>query len=66
MDRFDVRSVFTFTIGIFTLASVLYGFSQSLSKVTLLRILPKRIGGAMMVLMGRLIVLRTTHKKAVD
>jgi EmrB/QacA subfamily drug resistance transporter len=60
-DRFGGRSVFTFAIGIFTVASVLCGFSHSLTQFTLLRIL-QGIGGAMMVPVGRLIVLRTTPK----
>ena len=60
-DRFGGRSVFSVAIGIFTLASVLCGFSHSLGQFTLLRIL-QGIGGAMMVPVGRLIVLRTTPK----
>jgi EmrB/QacA subfamily drug resistance transporter len=60
-DRFGARSVFASAIGIFTLASVLCGFSQTLTQFTLLRIL-QGIGGAMMVPVGRLIVLRSTPK----
>src|SRR5271170_3107005 len=60
-DRFGARSVFASAIGIFTLASVLCGFSHTLTQFTLLRIL-QGIGGAMMVPVGRLIVLRTTPK----
>jgi EmrB/QacA subfamily drug resistance transporter len=60
-DRFGARSVFAAAISIFTLASVLCGFSQTLTQFTLLRIL-QGIGGAMMVPVGRLIVLRSTPK----
>ena len=60
-DRFGARSVFASAIGIFTFASVLCGFSHNLTQFTLLRIL-QGIGGAMMVPVGRLIVLRSTPK----
>jgi EmrB/QacA subfamily drug resistance transporter len=60
-DRFGGRTVFTFAIGIFTLASVLCGLSHSLTQFTLLRVL-QGVGGAMMVPVGRLIVLRSTPK----
>jgi EmrB/QacA subfamily drug resistance transporter len=60
-DRFGARSVFASAIGIFTLASVLCGFSHTLTQFTVLRIL-QGIGGAMMVPVGRLIVLRSTPK----
>ena len=60
-DRFGARSVFASAVGIFTLASVLCGFSHTLTQFTLLRIL-QGIGGAMMVPVGRLIVLRSTPK----
>jgi MFS family permease len=60
-DRFGGRSVFTFAIGIFTLASVLCSFCHSLEQFTLLRIL-QGSGAAMMVPVGRLIVLRATPK----
>ena len=60
-DRFGARSVFASAISIFTLASVLCGFSQTLTQFALLRIF-QGIGGAMMVPVGRLIVLRSTPK----
>ena len=60
-DRFGARSVFASAIAIFTFASVLCGFSHTLTQFTLLRIL-QGIGGAMMVPVGRLIVLRNTPK----
>ncbi len=60
-DRFGSRSVFASAIGIFTLASVLCGASTTLRQFILMRIL-QGIGGAMMVPVGRLIVLRTAPK----
>src|ERR1700761_9345550 len=56
-DRFGSRSVFATAIGIFTFASLLCALSHTLTQFTLLRIL-QGIGGAMMVPVGRLIVLR--------
>jgi EmrB/QacA subfamily drug resistance transporter len=60
-DRFGARSVFASAIGIFTLASLLCGISHTLTEFTLMRIL-QGLGGAMMVPVGRLIVLRNTPK----
>jgi len=60
-DRFGSRSVFATAIGIFTFSSLLCALSHSLTEFTLVRIL-QGIGGAMMVPVGRLIVLRTTPK----
>src|ERR1700722_5190545 len=60
-DRFGSRSVFAAAIATFTLASLLCGASHTLTQFTLMRIL-QGIGGAMMVPVGRLIVLRTTPK----
>jgi EmrB/QacA subfamily drug resistance transporter len=60
-DRFGSRSVFATAIGIFTFSSLLCGASHSLTQFTLMRIV-QGIGGAMMVPVGRLIVLRTTPK----
>jgi EmrB/QacA subfamily drug resistance transporter len=61
-DRLGSRSVFACAIGIFTLASLLCGAAGTLTQFTLMRIL-QGIGGAMMVPVGRLIVLRTTPKE---
>jgi MFS family permease len=61
-DRFGSRSVFAAAIATFTLASVLCGASHTLTQFTLMRIL-QGIGGAMMVPVGRLIVLRSTSKE---
>ncbi len=60
-DRFGSRSVFATAIAAFTLASLLCGWSHTLTQFTLMRIL-QGVGGAMMVPVGRLIVLRTTPK----
>src|SRR5271170_5553261 len=60
-DRFGARSVFAAAIATFTIASLLCGAAHTLTEFTLMRIL-QGIGGAMMVPVGRLIVLRTTPK----
>jgi EmrB/QacA subfamily drug resistance transporter len=60
-DRFGSRSVFASAIATFTFASLLCGAAHTLTGFTLTRIL-QGIGGAMMVPVGRLIVLRTTPK----
>jgi EmrB/QacA subfamily drug resistance transporter len=60
-DRFGSRSVFAGAVLTFTLASLLCGLSKTLTQFTLMRIL-QGIGGAMMVPVGRLIVLRNTPK----
>jgi EmrB/QacA subfamily drug resistance transporter len=61
-DRFGSRSVFACAIGVFTVASLLCGAAGTLTQFTCMRIL-QGIGGAMMVPVGRLIVLRTTPKE---
>jgi EmrB/QacA subfamily drug resistance transporter len=60
-DRFGARTVFASAIGIFTFASLLCALASSLTQFTLMRIL-QGIGGAMMVPVGRLVVLRATPK----
>jgi EmrB/QacA subfamily drug resistance transporter len=60
-DRFGARSVFASAIGTFTIASLLCAASHSLSQFTMMRVL-QGIGGAMMVPVGRLVVLRNTPK----
>ena len=60
-DKFGIRSVFASAIVIFTAASILCGFCQTLTQFTLARIL-QGAGGALMVPVGRLAVLRTTEK----
>jgi EmrB/QacA subfamily drug resistance transporter len=60
-DRFGSRTIFASAICIFTLASLACAAAHTLAQFTLLRIL-QGIGGAMMVPVGRLIVLRATPK----
>jgi EmrB/QacA subfamily drug resistance transporter len=61
-DRFGARTVFRGAIGVFTIASILCGLSETLTQFTLTRIL-QGVGGAMMIPVGRLIVLRSVEKK---
>ena len=61
-DRFGARHIFIAAISVFTLASVLCGLSTNLVEFTLARIL-QGIGGAMMVPVGRLVVLRDLPKE---
>src|SRR5664279_5476297 len=60
-DRFGARRVFMAAIAIFTLASAGCALATSLPMLTSTRIL-QGVGGAMMVPVGRLVVLRTTAK----
>ena len=60
-DRFGSRTVFGIAIVIFTLASILCGFSQNVWEFTAARVL-QGVGGAMMVPVGRMIVVRSTSK----
>jgi EmrB/QacA subfamily drug resistance transporter len=61
-DRFGPRNVFASAVAIFTLASVLCGLSGSLGQFTAARVL-QGVGGAMMVPVGRLVVLRSAEKR---
>jgi EmrB/QacA subfamily drug resistance transporter len=61
-DRFGARTVFASAIVTFTLSSVLCAASGTLWEFTAARVL-QGIGGAMMVPVGRLIVLRNTEKQ---
>ncbi len=60
-DRFGSRAMFSLAVFIFTLASFLCGLSPNLTVFILARIL-QGIGGALMVPVGRLVVLRETPK----
>lgn len=60
-DRFGSRTVFASAIVVFTLASALCGISTSVAQFTAARVL-QGLGGAMMVPVGRLIVVRATDK----
>src|SRR5580700_3015272 len=56
-DRVGARTVFASAIVVFTLSSIFCGLSQGLWGFTAARII-QGIGGAMMVPVGRLVVLR--------
>ncbi len=60
-DRFGTRTVFRAAIALFTLGSILCGQAESLPMLVAARIL-QGIGGAMMVPVGRLVLLRTVDK----
>jgi EmrB/QacA subfamily drug resistance transporter len=60
-DRFGVRNVFTAALAVFTASSVVCGMTNGLVEFTAARIV-QGIGGAMMVPVGRLAVLRATPK----
>ncbi|GGY35129.1 MFS transporter [Pseudoduganella albidiflava] len=60
-DRYGPRRVFGAAIAVFTAASVLCALSGSLAAFTAARIL-QGMGGALMVPVGRLVVLRATPK----
>ncbi|MDE1993229.1 MAG: DHA2 family efflux MFS transporter permease subunit [Rhizobiaceae bacterium] len=61
-DRFGPRLVFTSAVIVFTLASVLCGFANGVGSFVAMRVL-QGIGGAMMVPVGRLVVLNNTPKE---
>ncbi len=60
-DRFGLRTVFGSAIAVFTAASMLCATTSTLPAFAAARVL-QGIGGAMMVLVGRLAVLRATPK----
>ncbi|MBQ5941726.1 MULTISPECIES: DHA2 family efflux MFS transporter permease subunit [unclassified Massilia] len=60
-DRFGTRRVFFTAIAIFTLASVLCGLSLNAGMMTAARLL-QGLGGAMMMPVGRLAIVRTFPK----
>ncbi len=60
-DRFGTKNVFCSAIGVFTVASVLCGISDSVGEFVAARIL-QGVGGAMMSPVGRLVVLRSTER----
>ncbi|HEV7253551.1 MAG TPA: MDR family MFS transporter [Mesorhizobium sp.] len=61
-DRFGPRRVFMWAILVFTAASALVGLSQGLGTLVAARIL-QGLGGAMMVPVGRLLLLRRVSKE---
>lgn len=60
-DRFGARTIFSLALAIFTLSSVFCGLATSADSFVAMRIL-QGVGGALMVPVGRLAVLRTTPK----
>jgi EmrB/QacA subfamily drug resistance transporter len=60
-DRYGTRTVFRAAIGIFTVASVFCGLSENLWELVAARIV-QGFGGAMMVPVGRLALLRSVDK----
>jgi EmrB/QacA subfamily drug resistance transporter len=63
-DRFGTRTVFRAAIALFTLGSILCGLSNGLWELVGARIL-QGIGGAMMVPVGRLVLLRTVERSEI-
>jgi EmrB/QacA subfamily drug resistance transporter len=63
-DRFGARRVFSLAIAVFTFASLLCALSQGLLSFTAARVV-QGIGGAMMVPVGRLVVMRETPKEGI-
>ena len=61
-DRFGARTVFAGAVALFTFASLLCGLSAGLNGFIAARLL-QGVGGAAMVPVGRLIVLRVTDKR---
>lgn len=60
-DRFGARTIFSLALAIFTVASVFCGLATSAHEFVAMRIF-QGVGGALMVPVGRLAVLRTTPK----
>src|SRR6266436_609387 len=60
-DRFGSRTIFRAAIAVFMLGSILCGLSSSIAELTGARIV-QGVGGAMMVPIGRLVLLRNVTK----
>src|SRR6266436_4192933 len=60
-DRFGSRTIFRAAIAVFVLGSILCGLSGSIAELTAARIV-QGVGGAMMVPIGRLVLLRNVTK----
>ncbi|WP_279631070.1 MFS transporter [Rathayibacter sp. VKM Ac-2759] len=63
-ERFGVRRVFTLAIAVFTIASLLCALSPTLPLLVAARVL-QGVGGALMVPVGRLAVLRVTPREGI-
>ncbi len=60
-DRFGAKAVFALAISVFTVASIGCAVAPTLTALTVARVF-QGMGGAMMVPVGRLVVLRSTDK----
>ncbi len=60
-DRYGARTIFATAIGVFTVSSVLCGLSNSVLELAGARVL-QGMGGAMMIPVGRFVVLRSIPK----
>ena len=60
-DRYGTRNVFRWAIVVFTIGSIFCGLSNGLPELVAARVL-QGLGGAMMVPVGRLLLLRTAAK----
>jgi EmrB/QacA subfamily drug resistance transporter len=60
-DRFGSRTIFRLAIVIFTIGSILCGLSSSIGEIVGARVI-QGMGGAMMVPVGRLVILRSVSK----
>ena len=60
-DRYGARLIFRLAILVFVAGSIFCGLSDSIGQLTAARVL-QGIGGAMMVPVGRLVILRTVTK----
>jgi EmrB/QacA subfamily drug resistance transporter len=63
-DKFGAKTVFRAAMAVFALGSIACGFAQGLGSLVAARVL-QGIGGAMMMPVGRLIVLRTIPREEV-
>ncbi len=61
-DRFGTRTVFGSAIAVFTVSSVFCGLSNGIGEFIVARVF-QGVGGAMMVPVGRLVVLRNARKE---
>lgn len=60
-DRFGARRIFRLSMAVFTLSSILCGLAQNYEQLIGLRVL-QGLGGAMMVPVGRIILVRSVPK----
>ena len=63
-DRFGSRTIFRLAMGVFALGSIGCGFSSDIGTLVAARVV-QGMGGAMMVPVGRLVVLRTVDRSQI-